>query len=210
MNATLPVPQTEAPRPAARTLAQFRLIPRIETFPRVVSFTQTTLGRITVLAAFGLGLRFFLDLSSALSLTFLLALMTFMPEYRRFILAVTPIAFVVMQTFHDPVLLSLNLAVIALGAFLYWCAMRWPKSWFGQRPVAFLLAGFTVLILLACAATPRSLPYSILWSLVGLMASYVWFIGYALMDRSSKPARYLTLELATFRPLWGSTHTPFP
>ena len=145
-----------------------------------------------------------------LSLTFLLALMTFMPEYRRFILAFTPVAFVVLRTFHDPMLLSLNLGVIALGIFLYWCAMRWPNSWFGQRPVAFLLAGFTVLILLACAATPHSLPYSILWSLVGLMANYVWFIGYALMDRGSKPARDLTLELATFRPLWGSTSTPFP
>jgi|ERR1019366_1737035 hypothetical protein len=153
MNATLPGTQTEPPRPATKTLAQFRLIPRIETFPRCVSFAQTTLGRITVLAAFDLGLRFFLsDLFSALSLTFLLALMTFMPEYRRFILAVTPIAFVVVQTFQDPVLLSLNLAVIALGIFLYWCAMRWPKSWFGQRPISFLLAGFTVLILLACAA----------------------------------------------------------
>jgi hypothetical protein len=42
------------------------------------------------------------------------------------------------------------------------------------------------------------------------MASYLWFIAYALTDRGSKPARDLTLELAAFRPLWGSTNTPFP
>ncbi|MGB0063972.1 MAG: hypothetical protein WBP85_05950, partial [Terracidiphilus sp.] len=41
-------------------------------------------------------------------------------------------------------------------------------------------------------------------------ASYVWFICYALTDRTSRPAKDTTLELATFRPLWGSTSTPFP
>jgi hypothetical protein len=85
---------------------------------------------------------------------------------------------------------------------LYWCAMRWPKSWFGQRPIAFLLTGFSTLILIACAATPRSSLYSILWNLVESMASYVWFIGYALTDRNSKVSRDLTLEAASLRPLW--------
>jgi hypothetical protein len=74
----------------------------------------------------------------------------------------------------------------------------------------FLNTGFTLLILSAFAAVPHTLIYSILWPLVGVMASYVWFIGYALIDRTSKPASDLTLELAAFHPLWGSTHTPFP
>lgn len=171
---------------------------------------QTGVGRIVLLAAFGLGMRYFLpDIVSGL-LACILALITFMPEYRRFVLAVCPILFVVFQTIDDPLLLGLTLTVVGLGIFLYWCSMRWPKSPFGRRPIAFLLAGFTVLILLACAVTPSSVPYSILWSLVAIMASYVWFIGYALIDRSSSPARDLTLELASFRPLWGSTNTPFP
>jgi hypothetical protein len=210
MNPSPTAPQTGASGMAA-TLAQFRLIPRLETWPRCVSFAQTAPGRLTLLAAFALGLRFFLpDMPSVLSLTFLLAIMTFLPEYRRFILAIAPIALVVIQTIHDPLVLGLTLGVIAFGILLYWCALRWPQSLFGQRPVTFLLTGFTLLILLACAATPRSWPYSILWSLVGVMASYLWFIGYALMDRTSQPARDLTLELASFRPLWGSTTTPFP
>jgi hypothetical protein len=133
-----------------------------------------------------------------------------MPKHRRIFLAIAPVIIILRQSFLTPVLLSLNLAVIGLGILLYWCVMRWPKSLFGRRPVAFLLSGFTLLILLACAAAPRSLFYTLSWSLVGFLASYVWFIGYALIDRSSKPVRDLTLEVAAFHPLWGSTNTPFP
>ncbi len=192
-------------------LAEFRLIPRLETYPRVVSFAQTAPGKVILLAAFALGMRYFLpNLFSALSLTLMLGLMTFMPENRRIVLAVAPICFLVLPTFQSPLLLGLSLAVIALGILLYWCAMRWPRSRFGQRPVLFFLSGFTALILLACAVRPSSFLDSILWGLVGAMASYLWFICYALADRGSKPARDLTLELAAFRPLWGSTNTPFP
>lgn len=211
MNTAVPVTTTTSLRRAAEALIEFRLIPRIETFPAVVSFAQTALGRIALLAVFGLGLSSFSpDSVSTLSILLFFGLMTFMPEYRRFVLALTPIAIAVRQTLHAPLLLGLTLAVVGCGIFLYWCAMRWPKSRFGQRPIAFLLTGFTVLILSACATSPHSSSYLILWPLVGVTASYVWFIGYALIDRNSKPAKDLTLELTAFRPLWGSTNTPFP
>jgi hypothetical protein len=192
-------------------LTEFRLIPRIETFPAVVSFAQTPPGKVVVLAAFGVGMRFFLpDIVSVLWLMLPLALITFMPEHRRFILALVPIVLVVMQTLGDPLTLGLTLAVIASGVVLYLCAMRWPQSRFGQRPVASLLVGFIALILLACFTTSQSFASSVLWTLVGVVASYVWFIAYAVTDRNSKPGQELTLELAAFRPLWGSTNTPFP
>jgi hypothetical protein len=217
MNATVPVTKLSSLRRAADYLADFRLIPRIETFPAVVSFAQTTLGRITLLVAFGLELHYFLqdwsylrDWSSTLQILLFLALVTFMPQYRRFVLALAPIAIVILQTYDSPLLLGLTLGVVAFGIFLYWCAMRWPKSRFGQRPTMFLLTGFPVLIISACVAAPHTLTYSILWPLVGVVASYVWFIGYALMDRHSKPVSDLTLEFTAFRPLWGSTNTPFP
>ena len=209
MNPTAPVTQPSSPRGAARNLAEFRLIPRIETFPAVVSFAQTVPGKIVLLALFGLGLRYFLQDAVPLYLS-LLTLITFMPEYRRIVLALAPISIVIVQIYRDPVLLGLTVGVVSFGIFLYWCAMRWPKSRFGQRPILFLLTGFAILILSACAAQPHTLPYSILWPLVGVAASYVWFIGYALIDRNSKPGKDLTLELTAFRPLWGSTNTPFP
>jgi len=198
-------------RHAADMLAELRLIPRIETFPFVVSFAQTGLGKVALLVVFGLELHYFSqNWISDLFFLSVFGLMTFMPEYRRFILALTPIMIAVMQTIHAPLLLGLTLSVVGFGIFLYWCAMRWPKSLFGQRPIVFLLTGFTVLILSACTTSPHSLTYSVLWPLVGVAASYVWFIGYALIDRNSKPSKDLTLELTAFRPLWGSTNTPFP
>lgn len=211
MNTTEPVTSASTIRRAADTLAEFRVIPRIETFPSVVSFAQTAQGKVALLAVFGLGLRcFYQDSTSTLSILSLFALITFLPEYRRFVLAITPIVIAVMQTLHDPLILGLTLGVVAFGIFLYWCAMRWPKSLFGQRPIVFLLTGFSALILLACAASPHSLSYSVLWPLVGVVASYLWFVAYALTDRNSKPTGDLTLELTSFRPLWGSTNTPFP
>jgi hypothetical protein len=211
MNATVPVTKLSSLRRAAGYLAEFRIIPRIETFPVVLSFAQTALGRITLLVAFGLGLNyFFRDWISTLLILSLLALVTFMPKYRRFVLALAPITIVILQTYLNPFLLELTLGVVAVGVFLYWCARRWPKSRFGQRPIMFLLTGFAVLIISACAAAPHTLTYSILWPLVGVVASYVWFIGYALIDRNSKPVSDLPLELTAFRPLWGSTNTPFP
>ncbi len=205
------VTQSASNRSKATALADFRLIPRIDTFPALISFAQTTPGRILVLASFCLGMLFFVaDLRSVLASTFLLALMTFMPELRHFILALTPIIYVVKQNLQNPGLLVLNLAVVILGIFLYWCAMRWPRSRFGQRPIAFLLGGFVILVLLACASTPSSWQYTVLWDLVSILAVNIWFIGYALLDRTSNFARDLTLELGTFRPLWGSTVTPFP
>jgi hypothetical protein len=130
-----------------------------------------------LLALFGLGLRYFFpNWSSVLALLMPLALITFLPVYRRFVLAISPIALVAMQTVGDPLLLGSRLAVIALGVFLYWCAMRWPNSRFGQRPVAFLLIGFIALLVLAGVVAPHSLPYTVLWGLVAALATYLWFI----------------------------------
>jgi hypothetical protein len=198
-------------RRVVNAVREFRIIPRIETFPSIVSFVQTGFGKVILLAVFGLGLRiYFPDLISELSVMFPLALMTFMPEYRRFLLAITPITLLLLKSYREPLVLGMTVLVIATGILLYICAIRWPNSRFGQRPVTFLLTGFSVLIVGACLTQPHSVPHSVLWSAVGAFASNVWFIGYALADRKSKPATDLTLQLGTFRPLWGSTGVPFP
>lgn len=191
--------------------SEFRLIPPIETYPRVVSFAQTLFGKVALLGIFGLGLRFFVpETGLLLQLMLLLAAVTLLPQERRFILAVSPTCIVLSQDAHSPVALFFKLAVMALGLLLFLCARRWPDSWFGRRPVVCLLSGFSLLILAGCTTVPASLLYRIAWNCIGVMASYVWFIGYALMDRSATVTKDTSLEVATFQPLWGSTTVPFP
>jgi len=107
------IAQAKPPGLLSGRLANFRLIPRLETYPKVVAFAQTAPGKVAILAAFALGQRYFLPaFSSTLPLTLIFSLITFMPEYRRFILAIAPIIFLVLETYRDPALLGLNLAVI--------------------------------------------------------------------------------------------------
>ncbi|MGB7133668.1 MAG: hypothetical protein WBD46_00155, partial [Acidobacteriaceae bacterium] len=121
-----------------------------------------------------------------------------------------PVLIVVRDELQDPLRLATTLLVIALGMALYLCVTRWPKSHFGRRPLVFLLSGFSLLIVFACFTPSHSRTSIISWTFVAVLSSYVWFIAYALTDKSSVPGRDATLELASFRPLWGSTTTPFP
>jgi hypothetical protein len=209
MSATAPPVQTRPVQRTAQAIRDFRIIPRIETYPAAVAFVQTFSGKTLLLAVFALGLRLFSSDSAGELLVMLgLAAVTFMPEYRRFVLAVAPVAAVVAHS--RPLELETKLAVIAFGMTLYVCVMRWPHSRFGRRPIAYLLTGFSILIVAACMAPAHSMTAEILWSAVAALAGYVWFIAYALSDRNSKPAKDFTLELTAFRPLWGSTNTPLP
>lgn len=190
---------------------EFRIIPRIETWPKVISFVQTPLGKAALLATFAIGLRYFIP-AGELVVMGPIAVIAFLPEFRRFVLAVTPVAIVFISSLSAGNLLSMaaTLAVIVAGMLLYVYAMRWPKARFARRPILFTLSGLTVLIAWASLVPPHSRFYAVAWTLVEASVSYVWFICYALTDRASNPAKDTTLELVTFRPLWGSTTTPFP
>lgn len=208
---SLLVTQTDTAAGNPKSWADFRLIPRIDTWPKVVAFVQTAPGKIALLTFFCAAIRFFLpDFTAAVGLTVLFGIITFLPEYRRVVLAAAPIIIVVRDEIQDPRQVAASLLVIALGMLLYVCAMRWPKSAFGRRPLVFLVSGFSLLIVGASEVGQQTASSSMLWLLVGGVATYFWFIAYAVTDRNSKPRTDATLELASLRPLWGSTGTPFP
>src|SRR5260370_5051846 len=105
--------QKEFPGTTAKGWTEFRLIPRVETYPAVVSFVQTPPGKFLLLILFYLGLCFFLrDWGSALGLAFVIGLIAFMPEYRRISLAVAPLIFVALQMSHEPLLLVDTLSTV--------------------------------------------------------------------------------------------------
>src|ERR1700747_297293 len=72
-------------------VSQFRLIPRLETYPAVVSFAQTILGKALLLLLFGLGLRVLIN--EWLPIMLCLALITFMPHRRRALVAISTLIF---------------------------------------------------------------------------------------------------------------------
>ena len=209
-----PVQAEPAPQAASR-LANFRLIPRIETYPAVVSFAQTIAGKAVLLVLFGAGLAYTIrTLKDWLVLTLCLALITFLPARRRLLVTISTLIFtfiVPWKAYQNPVyVFSLIAGVLALGALLFWFATLWPRSWYGRRPIFFLLCGFAALIVVA-AYTPRGTSFSrVLWDLTQILSAYIWFICYSLLDRNAPGRDPVALQLGTYRPFWGSTHTPFP
>ena len=188
------------------TLADFRLIPPVETYPKVVAFAQTFVGKLAVWGLFVAAFWFFhptaLQWSPiALSLLFL----TLLPNWRWNIVAVSTVAVTGIEA-KSPYFL----VVIAVGTLLFWSARRWPQSEFSRRPITFLIVSCTLLILACSTISPNSGSYLPAWHAVGLMTSYLWFVGYALMDRTAPIRNGLALEVGTFHPFWGSANTPFP
>lgn len=192
-------------------LANFRIIPRIETYPLVTSFAQKFAGKLLILALFALGLSFAMPQWVPLSLC--LAMITFVPVRRRILVTVATLifAFVVpWNTFSHPVYTSsLIIFVIMIGAVLFWLAVQFRNSVFGRHPVFFLLTGYSLFIIFA-AYFPNTTPvYLTVWDLAYIFGIYVWFIAYSLQDIRAADRDDFGLQLGTYRPFWGSTHTPF-
>ncbi|HKU24873.1 MAG TPA: hypothetical protein VJQ54_05335, partial [Candidatus Sulfotelmatobacter sp.] len=111
---------------------------------------------------------------------------------------------------NTPLVIVLRLAITTLGIVLFWCVRRWPRSRFAKSPISYLLLAFTLLIASACFATPLTLWHKLVWTSVGVVAAYVWFIAYALTDRTANVSNDTSIQIASFRPLWGATNVPLP
>ena len=72
-------------------LANFRIIPRIETYPVITKFAKTAIGKLLILALFALGLRFAMKDWIPISLG--LAVITFVPLRRRILLTILTLVF---------------------------------------------------------------------------------------------------------------------
>jgi hypothetical protein len=198
------------PQPAGR-LASFRLIPRIETYPIIVSFTQTIPGKLVLLALFGVGLTY--HGGDWLPLIACLTLITFLPSQRRALVTLSALffAFVVpwKSLSHPLYSAALISSVFLLGALLFWSATRWPRSWYGRRPILILLCGFAALVVFATYIPRGARAYKLIWDFAYVLTIYLWFIGYSLLDRNAPDRDGFALQLGTYRPFWGSTNTPF-
>jgi hypothetical protein len=211
LSLSLPTTPGELAPPSAGGLANFRLIPRIETYPAVVSFAQTLPGKLVLLTVFALGLAY--NHQSWAPLAFFLTLITFLPGQRRILLTACTLAFTFLVTWNayknSLYVVTLLCATLFLGALLFWSAARWPRSWYGRRAVLIFLSGFAALVVLA-ALTPQDTWISHpLWDFTYMLSTYIWFIGYSLLDARMVGHDAFGLQLGSYRPFWGSTNTPF-
>jgi hypothetical protein len=211
LSLTAPEPEQLVSQGGGR-LANFRLIPRIDTYPRVIAFAQTPGGKIVLLVLFGLGLTY--SKSAWWPLIPWLLLITMLPHRRRILVTATTLAFTfVVPLYSLPQSLygiALLASVVGLGAILFWSAALWPRSWYGRRPVFFLLSGYAALIWFASSIPKTARHYHFFWDFAAVLSMYVWFIGYSLLDRKSPGCDPFSLQLGTYRPFWGSTQTPIP
>jgi hypothetical protein len=187
----------------------FRLIPRIETYPKVVSFAQTIIGKITLLGIFGIGLLY--SPEHAQLLIVLLAVTTALPQYRRMVLTFGTLLWAMGMWWrwtNHPLLLQ-AVIVLILAWLLFCAATRFPHSWFGRRPVACFLTGFALCVLLASYLPRGGYLRMASWELLTVIGAYVWFIAFSLLDSHSNSRDPFVLQLGTFRPFWGSSNTPF-
>jgi hypothetical protein len=185
---------------------RLRFIPPIETFPRFLAFAQTAAGKLIIVALFGLGLASLFEKPwQAVPIVLCLALMSFLPRYRKILLCFSTL---IVSTIETRSLYFLG--AVGLGVVLFAAARRWPQSAFGRRPLAFLLGGYTLLILSVCVIPKSSILFSPAWQIVGIVTKYIWFIGYMLLDRTALLRKDLALEAGSLQPFWGSSNTPFP
>lgn len=205
---TATVTAVGSPRPRTRTL---RLIPALEAYPRVVAVAQTWPGKALLLAYSAVLLGFLR--ADWLWVVGLLALTSFFPQRRRAVVALGTTGAALLLPNLEGLRLghtAATLLVFALGGALFAAARRFPNARFLRRPVMLLIAGFVAYVALI-AWQPAALPGdAFAWQVAAALATYQWFIGYALLDRSSPQADGTLRQVGTFAPFWGSTCTPYP
>ncbi len=194
-------------------LASFRLIPALDTYPKIVAFSQRMPGKILLLVLFSAGLS--LRTSSWLHLSVFMTAMTFLPQFRPVLLAIATFVSLYLAGWpHVEIpraISGLVVAAVLLFFAAYYTAVRQNKErWYAKRPVRNLLL-FYIFLLAAATSSPNSTPRNVyLWAFLAVLGKYLWFFNYTLLDLHSKETPSLALQAGHYIPFWGGSNTPFP
>src|SRR5215475_95668 len=154
---------------------RFRIIPRIETYPKVVAFCQTVPGQAVLLGVFGAVYGLFNP--NALPLVLCLALLTWIPGRRNQLLCISTLFFALLvpwHTFPQPLYhAELVLACLAFGWLLVCARAKWPQSWYGKNAAEILIAGFGIWIAAISLLPWQFFQKVTVWDLSIVFGSYV-------------------------------------
>jgi len=212
-------------------IRHMKLIPQIDTYPGLVSFAQKPAGKVLCLAVFAAGLVLLRE-PLWLELTAILALMTFLPQYRRICLTFSTLYWLIIHpawnrwnvigtvarregveaALNIPLLqVLMGLVVICFCGAVAHVFFRWNHSPLTKRPVLALHVFYILLLLSACYGPFSGQLRVLLWTFLVGLGSYFWYFGYTLLDQSSKGRDPYSLQLGTYRPMWnGSWFVPTP
>jgi hypothetical protein len=205
---------------------RWRLIPPLDTYPRVVAFAESTPGRIALVTAFGVLLAP-VQGRLALATAAAAAACAYAPAYRRWIVTVATLVFLIHDPSWYPNLPALAAAkegiadrvdapllqrgmlalflLLALAAI--WGVQRFRRRPPLTRPIVCLHALYGVSLLVAASGVFGTVSQVVIWAWVGTLGAYFWFLCYAFLDASKDRAPPL-MQLGAFHPFWGSSTTP--
>ncbi|MHB8809572.1 MAG: hypothetical protein ACYC9M_06110 [Desulfobulbaceae bacterium] len=205
-------------------LAAFKLIPPLDTYPKVVDFAQTVPGKILLLAVFSAGISFRID--GWPHLMAFIAVMTFLPQFRPALLTIatfgtlsltnwpiaeTPWPISQLQPavpfFFRPLIVA---AVLASFAAYYLAVKKNKEKWYAKQPIRNVLVMYILLLMAATHAPLSALPSVYLWTFLAVLGKYLWFFNYTLLDRHARETPHLALQAGFYTPFWGGSATPFP
>jgi hypothetical protein len=194
--------------------------------PALIELAMTRHGRVALFACFGALLACALPLRSVPVVLAGCAAAAFLRERRDWaVLAATLASLVLDPSWYTDLhfdaylaqldrggMLSvrswqrlLTAALFVIAALLLRLVVRRPKGLFARRPVLCLLGALLLLsgLTLLLADKPLWLVLSI-----KLLAAYMWFICYAVIDQRSAQRSSPVFALGLMRPFWGSSSTP--
>lgn len=191
---------------------------------RAPLWAQTPAGRLAMVAVFSV----LLAATRAVAwpgVSLVLALTSILPSWRRVIVGA---AAVVAIAFAPPVdlvplqsvaagrgaglwisLWPLAVApVLALGLASVHLVRRYPKSFFGRRPVLCLVLLLTAALVVAADGPLRGLAWFFVAASAMALGSYVWFFAYAASESRLRGAPPAIAQLGYWRPFWGFSNVP--
>jgi len=201
---------------------RFRIVPRFETYPHVVAFVATPAGKLVVLAVFAAGYLLH-GKDWWLDATFLLGAMTFLPQYRRLLVLIGSLYWLVSSITNmrwelvtdvaaqegleldseRPVFRwAIYAAVLLFSLGIYQVARTFPNRWPMRRPIAGLLLLYLGMLFAAWHLPLNGYPRVVSWAFVIVFGHYIWFLGYALLARKSSAVAGIGWQLGFFQPFW--------
>jgi len=199
-----------------------KIVPQLDTYPRLVTFCQTAWGKVALLVVFG-GLLRINALSSWIEVTVAAAGFSFLPRHRHMLLSIAALYWLLVH--HDWIdwefiqrvgsagahargyTLHLLAGFMLGGIFLMFALFfgyvrRHPGTFAARRPVMALLSVFGACLLTAGAIPLEGTAKAFVWTFIALLAPYLWFFAYALQDAASKTPDGPLLQFGAFHPIY--------